>query len=348
MKIRFLAALFILNMFLTISYSQGINQKWDVVIDDGLKSVSIDTTSIRKNGKQISFWVLEEYKKLQEFSDSQIKIKKIKSQYLINSITVRYSVIGKLFYDELGKLVGESSTPRFSGGGESFYIAIQPNSLEELLLSRVSEQIDTETESRPQFSMAQTQDEQQGVRDTSNLLDINQSATSVAAASTSIAIFDQGEEEISNTTRKVPVRNPRTNNRASAGSVRIYDTATGEYIELTDTSSASEVSRVPVNTQSVDFSSEPDVRPATGVYNVETERNVTNTIYTDGKLYCFQVSSWKTKSIADQEVSRLKNTGHNAYIVEAQPKHKRGTWYRVRVGYFNSLNEAKSAQRSAK
>lgn len=348
MKIRLLAVLLILNMFLTISYSQGIREKWDVVIDDGLKSVSIDTTSIRKNGRQISFWVLEEYKKTQEFSDSQIKIKKIKSQYLINSTTVRYSVIGKLFYDELGKLVGETSTPRLSGGGESFYIAIQPNSLEELLLNRVSEQIDTETENKPQFSMAQTQAEQQGVRDTSNLLDINQRENGIAEASTSIAINNPAEEVISNNTIKVPVRNTRFNGNETTGSAKIYDTATGEYIELRDTSSVPAESRVPVKIQTVESSSEPYVKPPAGVYNIESERNVTNTIFSDGNSYCFQVSSWKTKSIADQEVNRLRNKGHNAYLVEAQPQHKRGTWYRVRIGYFNSLNEAKSAERSAK
>lgn len=342
MKIRFLAALFIINLFLTISYSQGIRRKWDVVIDDGLKSVSIDTTSIKKNGQQISFWVLEEYKKSQEFSDSQVKIKRIKSQYLINITTLRYSVIGKLFYDELGKLIGESSTPRLSGGGESFYIAIQPNSIEELLLSRVSEQIDTGTDNRPQFSMAQTQNEQLGVRDTSNLLDINQSESGVSSAGISIQNIDPGEEGTSDISMKVPVRNTGTNENVSPGSVRIYDTSTGEYIELKDTSS------YPVKPQTGDLSPQPVVKFTTGIYNVGAERNVTSTIFTDGNLYCFQVSSWKTKSIADQEVNRLKTRGHHAYLVEAQPKHKRGTWYRVRVGYFNSLNEAKSAERSAK
>ena len=78
------------------------------------------------------------------------------------------------------------------------------------------------------------------------------------------------------------------------------------------------------------------------VYNLKAERNIKGTIFTDGNKYCLQLSSWKIKSRADKEVARLKSKGENAFIVEANIPSKGGTWYRVRVGYFNSLEETEN------
>lgn len=78
------------------------------------------------------------------------------------------------------------------------------------------------------------------------------------------------------------------------------------------------------------------------VYNLNAERNIKGTIFTDGNKYCLQLSSWKIKSRADKEVARLKSKGENAFIVEANIPSKGGTWYRVRVGYFNSLEETEN------
>ncbi len=71
-------------------------------------------------------------------------------------------------------------------------------------------------------------------------------------------------------------------------------------------------------------------------------------IFTDGKLYLFQVSAWQSKPDAENAVRKLKNRGHNAFITEAYIPQKGGTWYRVRIGYFNSYNEARNYQTSMK
>ena len=79
-----------------------------------------------------------------------------------------------------------------------------------------------------------------------------------------------------------------------------------------------------------------------GEYNSYAERNVGNMIFTDGKLYCYQVSSWRSYDKAQAEVNRLKGKGENAFIVEANNvPGLQGTWYRVRIGYFKSLSEAR-------
>ncbi len=72
-------------------------------------------------------------------------------------------------------------------------------------------------------------------------------------------------------------------------------------------------------------------------YDSSGETNLKNRIFTDGKKYFFQVSSWKIKTKAESEMKRLKAGGHNAFISEGLVRGK--TWYRVRIGFFNSVEE---------
>ncbi|MCX7875546.1 MAG: SPOR domain-containing protein [Melioribacteraceae bacterium] len=74
--------------------------------------------------------------------------------------------------------------------------------------------------------------------------------------------------------------------------------------------------------------------------NSNNEIRLSNMIFYDGKNYSFQTSSWKNKSLAEVEVNRLRSLGFNAFITEAYLPQKGGTWYRVRIGYFNSEKEA--------
>lgn len=75
-------------------------------------------------------------------------------------------------------------------------------------------------------------------------------------------------------------------------------------------------------------------------YDSSSETSLKGRIFTDGKKYSFQVSSWKYKSQAENEVKRLKAEGHNAFITDGIVRGK--TWYRVRIGFFNSLEEAEA------
>ena len=54
-----------------------------------------------------------------------------------------------------------------------------------------------------------------------------------------------------------------------------------------------------------------------------------------------QVSSWKSRSIALSQVRKYRNAGYTAFA-ETSTIPDRGLYYRVRVGYFKSLSEAKS------
>ena len=66
---------------------------------------------------------------------------------------------------------------------------------------------------------------------------------------------------------------------------------------------------------------------------------ITDYIFKYGKIYVVQVSSWKTKDKAVNQVELYKSTGKNAFLEDITIKGS--LWYRVRVGNFNSLTEAK-------
>lgn len=75
---------------------------------------------------------------------------------------------------------------------------------------------------------------------------------------------------------------------------------------------------------------------------------VRDNIYLEGSTYVVQLSSWKSESIADQEVARLKRKGVNAFKTSAVVPQKGGTWYRVKVGGFSSIEEASRFYNSIK
>jgi hypothetical protein len=77
-------------------------------------------------------------------------------------------------------------------------------------------------------------------------------------------------------------------------------------------------------------------------YDELNEKSLADRFYTDGKLYCFLLSSFRDKNFADEEAKKLILDGHNAFVIEAYPYNNYQVWYRVRIGYFNTLEEARA------
>ncbi len=77
-------------------------------------------------------------------------------------------------------------------------------------------------------------------------------------------------------------------------------------------------------------------------YNENTESFVTPQILTDGNTFVIQMSSWRTSQKADKIAYQLKAKGYNAFVSKAYIAKWKETWYRVRVGYFDSQSEAQS------
>ena len=83
-------------------------------------------------------------------------------------------------------------------------------------------------------------------------------------------------------------------------------------------------------------------------YNIASERNIGRMIFTDGYLYCIQISSWRARGKAESEAKRLESEGYKAFIVVAELPELDGIWYRVRVGYYNSLDEVNKIRERVK
>jgi len=62
------------------------------------------------------------------------------------------------------------------------------------------------------------------------------------------------------------------------------------------------------------------------------------------KGWAVQIASYPRSSEAQRHLSALKSGGHSAYLVSALVKGQ--TWYRVRVGPYETREEARGAQRS--
>ena len=77
-------------------------------------------------------------------------------------------------------------------------------------------------------------------------------------------------------------------------------------------------------------------------YDELNEKRLADRFYTDGNLYCFLLSSFRDKNFADNEAKNLILDGHNAFVIEAYPYNNYQDWYRVRIGYFNTLEEARA------
>ncbi len=79
------------------------------------------------------------------------------------------------------------------------------------------------------------------------------------------------------------------------------------------------------------------------IYNLPDDRLVKNMIFTDGKLYTAQISSWRTKWKAENIAEELRKKGYNAFVTEFFIEKLNQIWFQVRVGYFNTFRDAQKA-----
>nr|WP_319776131.1 surface-adhesin E family protein [uncultured Sphaerochaeta sp.] len=113
--------------------AQDPGRRWAKLFDNNEKTIYVDTTSIRQIDNQLSVWSLLIYAQPQQKENIDKDVKKIKTQYLINTLTKRYSIIGSLFYDDRGRIVGESSIARF-GGSNNLTQMVAENPLVTLIM----------------------------------------------------------------------------------------------------------------------------------------------------------------------------------------------------------------------
>lgn len=86
----------------------------------------------------------------------------------------------------------------------------------------------------------------------------------------------------------------------------------------------------------------PDKKLVTEKNKIHTGKpiSVGNNIYRYGDMYIVQVASFRSSSISENEAGKYRDKGFNAFV-EATEITGKGLWYRVKVGNFSSVTEAK-------
>jgi cell division protein FtsN len=67
-----------------------------------------------------------------------------------------------------------------------------------------------------------------------------------------------------------------------------------------------------------------------------------------GKNYVIQVASFQDRKLAETFASNLRKKGYNAFVEKAFVEWKGGNWYRVRIGFFDSIEQAKKTAEKLK
>jgi len=101
--------------------------------------------------------------------------------------------------------------------------------------------------------------------------------------------------------------------------------------------------KVPVTKKNISEQkvTQPKATTLTGLYrDIKNDKSITQRIYFDGTRYTVQSSSWRSTSIAEREVRKLKKRGFDAFVYKVFIASKNGTWNRVRIGYFDTQKEA--------
>ena len=319
-KKNIVVLLFVLFCARLSAQSPGL--KWESVYESNDQIVYVDTSSIKQFENQISALSITSYKHPQLIESLNKEAKSVKSQILFNAASKKYTVIGTLYYDKDLKILGETSLPGFTSGSENFSIPLEGNEAMTAVFNKSVEYLKSGVAVIEQKDFSKNSDKNKESSNSesqkSKLLGntLNKTTKDSANEKDRIALFLSKKDSVQKSEQakiNTPLSDEKTKSNANLkGAV---------------TSNKRET----VSNQE---------------YESENERNPKSTIFTDGTKYSFQVSSWKNKLKAESEAAKLKSEGHNAFITEG---YVRGaTWYRVRIGFFNSLEETEEYMKKVK
>ncbi|MEJ2105383.1 MAG: SPOR domain-containing protein [Ignavibacteriaceae bacterium] len=82
-----------------------------------------------------------------------------------------------------------------------------------------------------------------------------------------------------------------------------------------------------------------DINPITTTYDTLKDTFISDGIFTDGKIFCFQIDVLSDSREANSLRNKILQLGYNAEIIEMNLGGK--TWYSVRIGYFKTFEIAK-------
>ena len=306
---------------------QTTGSKWEKVFEATDQTVYIDTSSIKQFENQISVLSVTYYKTPLMITSLNKEAASIKSQLLFNAASKKFTVIGTLYYDKNLKILGETSLPGFASSSETFSVPIEGNEAMMAVFNKAVNYL------KSGLAIIEQKDFSKSGEKNKELLTADQ---------TKKAKVELPKPTISDTTKAVDRVALYLNKRDSVQRTSIESAKSkpiSASISLEDSKKRKEVKQPTIAEKK---------KPVVDTKNVEPEfeTNLKSTIFKEGNRYSFQVSSWKNKSKAESEVIKLKGEGHAAFLAEGIVNGQ--TWYRVRIGYFNSLEETEQYMKKVK
>ncbi len=310
-------------LFLSLKINaQSPGPKWEKIFETRDESVFIDTSTIKQFEKQISVLSITYYKTPKMISSIGSEAASVKNQLLFNQPLKKYTLIGTLYYDKNLKILGETSLPGFASSSDNFSLPIEGNASMSAIFNRA---VDYLKSTQPAAVEKSAQSESKDLNDKSvpDKADSKQNgktqAQDTSATSDRVALYLSKRDSVERAAAQV-------------------DQKKNDTPKKSETKTA--VTKEPVKTLT-----EKKAAPASDS-SQEQETNPKSTIFKQGGKYSFQVSSWRNKSKAESEVRRLSSKGHNSFLAEGLVKGV--TWYRVRIGYFNTLEETEAYMKKMK
>lgn len=308
-------------------FGQSINKKWIEVIQLPDQKVYVDTSTIKQLEGQISCLCISYFSTPRVISSLNAEAYSVKSQVLFNLATQKYTTVGTLYYDKKLKILGQSSIPGLSISGEAFATPIDSNQVMVAVYAYCLNYINKGER------LIENEDFSHKSEKIKSLVD-NKIKTETEKKSSGAEISK----------RELIVDTKKSNKQISVGD--------NSKIELEPKNLKPAPKDSSIKIVDLPIKKNDALKSLTEKKNLEPDGEVEvlprSAIFRDGEKYSFQVSSWKNKAKAESEVSRLKSQGHKAFVVEAYIPERRGTWYRVRIGYFNSLEETEAYMKKLK
>jgi cell division protein FtsN len=340
-------------VFLVLFNLVNAQATWEKIYSDDASTILLNSAKIIGYGNEVSVWAIEEFNEPKS-SENGGEVSKTKTHYLFNKMKRKYAEVGVIYYDSHGKILNRSSKSNFQGSSSAFMTPIKSNPSVEIIYKEAVSFLIT--------GNIRTIDENE-----------SSSQSEVATASTE-SVEDANDNEDESSSEEESQNNEEADFIAEVGVVSEAEEENNEVeaTEITTSTEDIDLSKEPWNeipkiAKSGNIEEKPEIKSLSSnelrefekikidiplttkepvqKYDQENERALANAIFTDGNLYCIQVSSWKTRAYADRELKKLLSDGFDAFIVSVKPANKRSIWNRVRVGYFSTLKEAKAIQK---
>jgi cell division protein FtsN len=321
-----------LIFFLALNFlnAQSLGSKWMEILVLSDQVVYVDTLSIKQVENQISVLSNSIYKQPQMIPSLNKEAASVKSQILFNAALKKYTVIGTLYYDKSQRILGETSLPGFASNSENFSMPIEGNEVMTAIYNKAAEYLkiglnpinEKETKKTADIKKV-TETKKEPVVTTipikNKIEEVKKEENDSVKALDRVALYLSKKDSVQKAAQQPqvqtkPVKESTEKNNEQISQKPLTDSKKKNDVELTTSN--------------------------------EHETNPISTIFTDGSKYSFQISSWKNKAKAESEVKRLKSQGHNVFIAEGIVRGS--TWYRVRIGYFNSIEETEAYMKRVK